>query len=239
LAALLWSARPQAKLDDIRNAILASAAPVAGTKRGRIDAARAMAALVGGSGGGSVGGFILSRSSLQFTSARGQVPRTQTISLRAEGGSVRRWTARADARWLRLGTDQGETPAWLSVHVDPSGLAPGDYVAHVRIEAPEAPAEFAVLEVKLRVAAATSVAVAGAGCAMRDGRLHVERGSTCMLATPGMGVGATAPSVQWRLPGGATVSGGAMYGQFTRAGEYQVEVSATEDGAERLAVVVE
>jgi len=239
LAALLWSARPQAKLDDIRNAIMSSAAPLAGTKRGRVDAGRAMAALVGGAGDGSSGGFVLSRSSLLFTSARGQVPRTQTISLRAEGGSIRHWMARADARWIRLGVDQGETPAWLSVHVDPSGLAPGDYVAHVRIEAPDAPADVAVLEVKLRVGAASSVAVAGAGCAIRDGRVHVERGSTCVLATPGVGVGAAAPGVQWKLPGGALVSGAALYGQFTRAGEYQVEVSAVEDGADTLTVVVE
>ena len=120
-----------------------------------------------------------------------------------------------------------------------SGLAPGDYVAHVRIEAPDAPADVAVLEVKLRVGAASSVAVAGAGCAIRDGRVHVERGSTCVLATPGVGVGAAAPGVQWKLPGGALVSGAALYGQFTRAGEYQVEVSAVEDGADTLTVVVE
>ena len=239
LAALLWSARPQAKLDDIRNAIISSAAPLTGTKRGRVDAARAMAALVGDAGSGSAGAFVLSRNSLLFTSARGQVPRTQTISLRAEGGSVRRWTARADARWVRLGADQGETPAWLSVHVDPSGLPPGDYVAHVRIEAPEASSDVAVLEVKLRVGAASTVAVAGAGCAMRDGRLHVERGSTCMLATPGVGIGSAAPAIEWKLPGGALVSGAAMYGQFTRTGEYQVEVRAVEDGADTLTVVVE
>jgi subtilisin family serine protease len=239
LAALLWSARPQAKLDDIRNAILASAAPLTGTKRGRVDAARAMAALVGDAGSGSAGEFILSRSSLLFTSARGQVPRTQTISLRAEGGSVRRWTARADARWIGLGASQGETPAWLSVRADPSGLTPGDYVGHVRIEAAETPSEAAVLEVKLRVGAPTAMAVAGAGCAMRDGRIYVERGSTCMLATPGVGLGAASPAVQWKLPGGALVSGGAMYGQFTRTGEYQVEVSAMEDGADRITVVVE
>jgi hypothetical protein len=140
---------------------------------------------------------------------------------------------------VRLGADQGETPAWLSVHVDPSGLPPGDYVAHVRIEAPEASSDVAVLEVKLRVGAASTVAVAGAGCAMRDGRLHVERGSTCMLATPGVGIGSAAPAIEWKLPGGALVSGAAMYGQFTRTGEYQVEVRAVEDGADTLTVVVE
>ena len=238
LAALLWAARPQAKLEEIRNAIVSSAAPLAGTRRGRVDAGRAMAALLGTGGNGSSGAFILSRSALLFTATRGRVPRTQTISLRADGGSVRHWTARADARWIRLGTDQGETPAYLSVRADPSGLAPGDYMAHVRIEAPERPADFAVLEVKLHVGEAAAVTAAGAGCAMREGRVHVERGSTCVLATPGAGVGAAA-AVQWKLPGGTTVQGGAMYGQFTRPGEYQVEVSGSEDGVDTITVVVE
>jgi hypothetical protein len=239
LAALLWAARPQARLEDIRNAILSSAAPLTGTRRGRVDAARAMAALLGNGGNGSSGAFILSRGSLLFTSTRGQVPRAQSISLRAEGGSVRRWTARADARWVRLATDQGETPAYLSVRADPSGLTPGDHVAHVRIEAPERPSDFASLEVKLHVGAGPAVTAAGAGCALRDGRVHVERGATCMLATPGAGVGAAATSVQWTLPGGTTVQGGAMYGQFTQAGEYQVEVNGSEDGTDTITVVVE
>ncbi|HWE25322.1 MAG TPA: S8 family serine peptidase [Myxococcales bacterium] len=239
LAALLWAARPQATLEQIRNAIVSSAGTLAGTRRGRIDAARAMAALLGAGGTSSSGAFILSRSALVFTSTRGLVPRAQTISVRADGGSVRRWTARADAQWIRLGTNQGETPAYLSVRVDPAGLAAGDYTAHVRVEAPERASDFAVLEVKLHVGAAPAIAVAGAGCSMRDGRVHVQRGGTCMLATPGVGVGAVAASVQWRLPGGATVEGGAMYGQFTRAGEYQVEVSGSEDGADSITVVVE
>jgi subtilisin family serine protease len=239
LAALLWSARPQASLEEIRSAIVSSAAPLAGTRRGRIDAARAMTALLGNAGNGSSGAFILSRSALQFSSTRGQVPRAQTISVRAEAGGARRWVARADARWIRLGSDQGETPAYLSVRADPSGLTPGDYVAHVRVEAPERPADFAVVEVKLHLGAGPAVTAAGAGCALRDGHVHVERGATCMLATPGIGVGAAAASVQWKLPGGTTVQGGAMYGQFTQAGEYQVEVSGSEDGADTITVVVE
>ena len=239
LAALLWAARPQAKLEEIRNAIVSSAAPLAGTRRGRVDAARALAALLGNAGNGSSGAFILSRAVLLFTSTRGQVPRTQTISVRAEAGSVRRWTARADARWIRLGAAQGETPTYLSVHADPSGLTPGDYTAHVRIEAAEQASDFAILEVKLHVGAGPAVTATGAGCALRDGHVHVERGSTCMLATPGFGVGAAAASVQWKLPGGTMVQGGAMYGQFTLPGEYQVEVSGSEDGADLITVVVE
>ena len=45
------------------------------------------------------------------------------------------------------------------MHADPSGLTPGDYTAHVRIEAAEQASDFAILEVKLHVGA-TSVSIA-------------------------------------------------------------------------------
>ena len=74
---------------------------------------------------------------------------------------------------------------------------------------------------------------------MRDGRLHVDRGATCRLAVPGLGDGATWSSVQWRLPGGAVVQGGSMYAQFIARGEYQLELSGSEEGVEAVSVVVE
>ncbi|HEX9603076.1 MAG TPA: S8 family peptidase [Myxococcales bacterium] len=239
LAALLWAARPQAKLEEVRRAILSSAAPVAGTRNGRIDAARAMAALLAEAGPGPSGGLLLSRRSLLFISSGGRVPRAQTVSLRAEGGEAKRWTARPDARWVRLLADQGETPARLSVRADPAGLGPGEHVAHVRIESADRPADAVVLEVTLHVGDAPAVVANGSGCAVRDGRLHVDRGATCRLAVPGLGAGATASSVQWRLPGGALVQGGSMYAQFVTRGEYQVELGGGEEAALALTVVVE
>jgi len=239
LAALLWAARPEAKLEDVRRAILSSAAAVAGVKNGRVDAARAMAALLEGAPGPSAGGLLLSRNSLLFTSSRGRVPRAQTVSLRAEGGEAKRWTARPDAPWVRLTAEHGETPSRLSVHADPAGLGPGEHLAHVRVEADEDPGHAALLEVKLRVGDAPAVAANGTGCAMRDGRLHVDRGATCKLAVPGLGDGATSSSVQWRLPGGAVVQGGSMYAQFISRGEYQLELSGSEDGVDAVSVVVE
>jgi hypothetical protein len=212
---------------------------VPGTRNGRIDAARAMAALLGASGGGSSGGLLLSRASLSFSSLRGAVPRAQTVSLRTGGGEAEQWTARPDARWLRLPVDQGETPARLTVRVDPSGLPPGDHVAHVRIETSDRPPQAAVLEVALHVGDAPAVAANGSGCRLQEGRLHVDHGATCRLAIPGLGEGATASSVQWRLPGGALVQGGSMYAQFLARGEYTVELSGSEAGSEALAVVVE
>ncbi|HKC59903.1 MAG TPA: S8 family serine peptidase [Myxococcales bacterium] len=239
LAALLWAARPQARLEEVREAILSSASPVPGTRNGRIDAARAMAALLGGPGAGSSGNLLLSRGSLSFTSSGGGAPRAQTISLRAEGGDAKRWTARPDARWVRSSPDQGETPGRLTVRVDPSGLQPGEHVAHVRIESADRPPQAVVLEVRLRIGDGPAVAANGSGCGLREGRLHVGRGATCRLAIPGLGAGATASSVQWRLPGGAVVQGGSMYAQFLMRGEYTVEVSGTEEGSQPVTVVVE
>ena len=125
------------------------------------------------------------------------------------------------------------------MHVDPAGLSPGDHLAHVRIEAADHASDFVILEATLHVGDAPAIAASGSGCSLREGRLHVDRGSTCMLAVPGLGAGATAMSAQWRLPGGAVVQGGTMYGQFVRRGEYEVEVSASEDVVDPVAVVVE
>jgi len=239
LAALLWAARPEAKLEDVRRAILSSTVPLAGVRNGRIDAARAMATLLEGAPGASSGALVLSRESLLFTSSRGHLPRAQTVSLRAEGGEPRRWTARPDAGWVRLTTDHGETPSRLSVHADPAGLGPGEHLAHVRIDSDDDSGRTAILGVKLRVRDAPPVAANGSGCAMRDGRLHVDRGATCRLAVAGLGDGATSSYVQWRLPGGAVVQGGSMYAQFIARGEYQLELSGSEEGVEAVSVVVE
>ena len=239
VAALLWAARPQATLEEVRNAILSSGSPVNGTKHGRVDVARAMAALLGRTGGGSSAALALSRDSLLFTSSRGRVPRAQTVSIRTSGGEPKRWAARPDVPWVRLAADQGETPARLSVRVDPTGLGPGDHVGHVRVDEVDDPSAAAVLEVKLQVGDAPAVAASGSGCDIRDGRLHVDRGATCRLGLPGLGVGAAASSVQWRLPGGSLVQGGSIYAQFVTRGEYQIELGASEDSVEALTVVVE
>jgi hypothetical protein len=108
------------------------------------------------------------------------------------------------------------------------------------VESDDDPAHAVMLEVKLRVGDAPALAANGSGCAMReDGRLHVDRGATCKLGVPGLGTGATASSVQWRLPGGAVVQGGSMYAQFVSRGEYQLELSGSEEGVEVVPVVVE
>src|SRR5262249_2965427 len=86
VAALLWAAHPNASLAQVRKAILESAVPIKGVEHGRVDAARALAALDGT--GGGPGALKLSRDSLTFAAKSGRTPRAQTISVRAEGGGA-------------------------------------------------------------------------------------------------------------------------------------------------------
>jgi Subtilase family len=239
LAALLWAARPEAKLSDVRQAILSSALALPGTQHGRIQAARAMAALLEHPGAPTPGSLVLSRDTLLFTASSMHVPRAQTVAVRARDGEAMAWTARSDAAWLKLGSDRGETPARLSVRPDPAGLAPGDHVAQVRIEVTGRPSEFATLQVKLRVGDAPPVAANGTGCRVLDGRVHVERGSTCRVDVAGLAPGAGASSVRWRLPGGAVVAGGSLYAQFLSRGEYRVDLTGDDGEAEPITVVIE
>ena len=66
----------------MRKAILSSAVPIAGVEHGRVDAARAVAALDGT--GGGTGALKLSREALSFTAKAGRIPRAQTVSVRAD-----------------------------------------------------------------------------------------------------------------------------------------------------------
>ena len=239
MAALLWAARPEANLADIRQAILSSAVPLTGTRNGRVQVGRAMAALLGHPGTGTSGALALSRDSLLFIASGLHGPRAQSVAVRAQDGEVIPWTARADAAWVRLAADRGQTPARLSVRPDPAGLAPGEHVAHVRIEATERPSDFVMLEVKLRVGDAPPVAANGARCRLLDWRVHVDHGASCRIDVAGLGPGAAATSVHWRLPGGALVQGGSLYAQFLSRGEYRVDLTGDDGDADPITVVIE
>src|SRR5207245_2257679 len=76
-------------------------------------------------------------------------------------------------------------------------------------------ADTATLAVTAVVGDGVAVAVTGAGCELREGRLHVRAGAGCAVhAAEG-----EAAAIQWQLPDGAKVSGGHLYGQFVRRGE--------------------
>jgi hypothetical protein len=232
LAALLWAAHPDASLQDVRRAILASAVPMDGVLHGRVDAARALFALEIASG--QTGSLKLSAGALSFRSRPGRIPRPQSISLRAEGGGARKWTAKADAAWIVLRQTTGETPARVQVRVDPSKLAAGKHTGSVILQ--DAAGERQALAVSLQIGSAPIVAVQGDGCALReDGKLHARAGSGCVLSA----ADGEAATVQWRLPGGEEASGARLYGQFVRRGEFQVLVSADEGEVDPLPVVIE
>lgn len=226
LAALLWAAKPHATVARVRQAILASGVAIDGARNGRIDAARALATL---DAGDAEGGLILSRAALTFAAAPGRIPRAQAVSLRAEGGGATAWTATADAPWLLLSADRGQTPAVLTVRIDPARLPPGDRLGHVRFGAA------ASLAVRVRSGRQTFVA-SGAACSLGASGLHVRAGTSCALVAEGI---ESAPTMQWRLPGGALQTGPALFGQFVRAGRFELLVSTDEGEVDDLQVSVE
>ena len=237
LAALLWSAHPSATLQQVKNAILASAVPMEGARHGRIDAARALDALVG-AGGGASGALVLSRDKLTFKTASGKVPRAQSVSVRAEGGGKRRWKASVSAKWLTLVKAAGTTPSRLSVKVVPTGLRAGIHEAQVRVEDESSPTP-TTLTVSLLVGSKTGAVAQGAECRESEGTVFVKAGTSCTLSAPGFDLDAALAPVRWRLPDGSISTGPRLVARFARKGEFRLEVSSMEGEREFVPVVVE
>lgn len=231
LAALLWSVHPDATLAQVRNAILASGVPVNGVQHGRIDAGRALAALDGETTG-TAAALKLSRDQLSFAVRPGRVPRAQTIAVGKAGGGTVAFTAAADAKWIVLSRIDGETPARLSVRVDPKGLGAGKHEAQVVFTAGTASARLAVTA---QVGNVPLVAVQGEGCALSEGKLRVRAGAGCALTA----ADGASPGVQWTLPGGAQVGGSQLFGQFVRRGEFVMLLSSDEGAVDSVPVVIE
>ena len=230
LAALLWSAVPDATLAEVRDAILASGVPVAGVRHGRIDAGRALAALEAshlGSGGG--GALVLSRGALSFTAAGGSVPRAQTVPVREQDGAARKVAISSSAGWLLPGAAEKTTPFRLSLRADPSGLKAGTHHGTVTLTAGGATTTLAVsLQVGGALAGEAGPQASGPGCAVTSGTLHVAAGSLCALVAPGFSSDAVDPGVRWTLPGGAVALGSTLHARFPRRGAFTLLV---DDGA--------
>jgi uncharacterized protein (TIGR03437 family) len=77
-----------------------------------------------------------------FTWQQGaDLPASQTLQVHSSGGQVTFTTGVATtdgAAWLSATPASGSTPATLTVSVDPTGLAPGDYAGTVTITSPAA-----------------------------------------------------------------------------------------------------
>jgi hypothetical protein len=220
-AALLWSAHPDASLAQITKALIAGAA------HGRLDVALALGALERETG--APGPLRLSRDALTFTARSGAKPRAQTVSIRTEGGGARKWKAAADRAWISLRQKEGETPARVSIAVDPSRLGTGKHLGTVQFtdEAGTGP----VLQLTLQIGNSPAISLTGRGCEMRGETLHASAGSGCTLQA--------AEEVRWRLPGGRETSGTRLYGQFLRPGRFEVQVSGDEGQIDSIPVVIE
>ena len=232
LAALLWSAYPDATLGQVRDAILESGVPVDGVQRGRIDARHALANL--DAAPRSNPKLRLSRTELSFNVAEGRIPRAQLLELRTDSGRPVPFTATTSAPWLRLSVRRNDTPARVAVRVDPSKLAPAGREAEVTFTA--ADGSSVVATIAARPVARQTIAANGMGCDLHGGVLRARAGCACTLSIDGAG---EAPSIRWRLPGGALASGARLHAQFIRPGEYNVLVSADEGEVDALKVVIQ
>jgi hypothetical protein len=162
------------------------------------------------------------------------MPRAQTVSVGAEGGGQRAFTAETNAAFIVLRQAKGTTPARVAVRVDPSTLAAGKHEGRVTFK--DASGASLALSVTLQIGDAQALAVRGEGCRLgEDGKLHALAGAGCVLSA----AEGEAATVQWRLPGGEEVRGGRLYAQFVRRGEFQMLYSPDEGAADPLAVVIE
>jgi Subtilase family len=232
LAALLWATHPNATLAQVRKGLLDSALAVRGVEHGRVDAMRALAALDHDAMPGAAS-LRLSRDALTFNVRPGRMPRAQTITLHTDGGGSTPFTVAADQPWIVPGKTKAETPARISIRVDPAGLRSEKGEGHVTFTAEGQSA--ATLKVIAQAGAAPPVAVQGEGCDLREGKLHARAGAGCALTSTD---GETA-DVSWVLPDGAQLSGGRMYGQFVRRGEFQLVLGSSDGDSDSLPVVIE
>jgi len=98
--------------------------------------------------------LVATPSSLSFTAPQGNSvppPPSQSISLYNQGSGVLNWTATSSQSWLHLSPASGATPQTLSVSVDPTGLAPGNYAGTITIAAPSATNPSQTVSVNLSV----------------------------------------------------------------------------------------
>lgn len=238
-AALLWSAHPEASLDRLRAALLASAAPLEGVRQGALDVARAMDWLEEQEEPEDPGKLLLSREAMGFEAAPGFPPRSRGATVSVEGGAARPWTARADVPWLSASAS-GTTPSRLVVHVDPAAAPPGVWEGHVLVRtADPGPTAVARLSVALRVGGERRARAEGPACGMRGAIAVVRRGTVCRLLAPGFEEGAAAPAVRWSLPGGGSARGAGLVALFVERGDFALRVGASEGSPDAVRVRVE
>jgi hypothetical protein len=103
--------------------------------------------------------ITLSVSSLAFSSWPGATPTAQSVSISSEPSL--NWTAFATStgNWLAVSPTGGGTPGTLSVSVNPTGLATGNYTGSISVVAPGADNSPQTISVTLAVTASQPVTV--------------------------------------------------------------------------------
>src|ERR1035437_9880379 len=143
--------------------------------------------------------FSVSRGSLSFSAAAGGVsPAPESLALTTSvlnstlnaNGLV--FTASSSASWVHLSSNAGTAPATLTVTVDPTSLAPGEYSSNIGINAP------------LAVPAAQNVVVKISVTAGQSPTLGVN--TTSLSFGLAQGASASTQTVTLSILGGATLS---------------------------------
>jgi len=126
-----------------------------------------------------------------------------------------------------------ETPARVSVRVDPQKLAAGSHQGHVTFTAEGDPPSS--WPVTTRVGDAPALRYRETAAWLLEGKLRARAGAGCALVA----ADADAVGVQWTLPGGAQATGFAHVRAIRAAGEFQVLLSSEEGATDTVPVVIE
>lgn len=100
--------------------------------------------------------IALSKTQLQFSwTVGGAAPPSQSITVENSGGGTFTWTASSDVSWLSLSAATGV----LTIGINPTGLAPGNYTGTVNVNAAGVPNSPQSITVDLTVNAASPTVV--------------------------------------------------------------------------------
>lgn len=259
VAALIRAARPDLRVDDVRQIIRNTAEDLFASGYdeeagwGIVDAAAATASV-----GTSSFALSLVPGDLTLAIEPGGAPVTRTVEVRNVGASgTIGWSAAADASWLRLnptaGSANNSTPGLLQVTVDPAGLDVGLRTGFVTLtgNAANSPVQ---LRVRLAVAERVPLdpGVATAGVLVPGDRLRYvvggaagQRIDIALLSDPGHPEPLADPLLRVYRPDGeallafdddAPFAGigrqSLVYGlSLPEDGDYQIEVSSADDAS--------
>ena len=85
---------------------------------------------------GAPAALLLQPATLSFAAFQGNGnPSSQSVTVYNEGSGTLSWTAASNQSWLNISVSSGTTPATVSISVNTSGLAAGNYTGTITISA--------------------------------------------------------------------------------------------------------